>query len=162
MAKSIMDYPTVDFDRENNKLVIIDQTKLPETIEMLRLDKQEDIFEAIYLLKVRGAPAIGVAAAYGVYLASREIDAVDYDEFFAEFKKKKDYLASSRPTAVNLFWALNRMEASIADRRDKTPASGASSCGGNRNTRGGYMDVQVHRRIWTYAYQGRRRHTYPL
>ena len=59
MAKSIMDYPTVDFDRENNKLVIIDQTKLPETIEMLRLDKQEDIFEAIYLLKVRGAPAIG-------------------------------------------------------------------------------------------------------
>ena len=121
MAKSIMDYPTVDFDRENNKLVIIDQTKLPETIEMLRLDKQEDIFEAIYLLKVRGAPAIGVAAAYGVYLASREIDAVDYDEFFAEFKKKKDYLASSRPTAVNLFWALNRMEASIADRRDKTP-----------------------------------------
>ena len=122
MAKNIMDYPTVDFDREKNQLVIIDQTKLPETIEMLHLDKQEDIFEAIYLLKVRGAPAIGVAAAYGVYLAAREIEAASYDEFYAEFKKKKDYLASSRPTAVNLFWALNRMEASIEGKKDKTPA----------------------------------------
>lgn len=120
MTKTIMDYSTVDFDRENNKLLIIDQTKLPEKIEILHLDKQEDIFEAIYLLKVRGAPAIGVAAAYGMYLGAREIETEDYETFYTEFERKKDHLNSSRPTAVNLSWALNRMEAAVKANKDKS------------------------------------------
>lgn len=118
--KKILDYETVALDDEKNALVIIDQTKLPYDIEMLSLTVQEDIWRAIYLLQVRGAPAIGVAAAIGVYLAAREIEASDMDEFYEKFKKAKDYLASARPTAVNLFWALNRMEEVVKANMDKT------------------------------------------
>ena len=75
-------------DDAQHALVIIDQTKLPNEVEILRLTRQKDIWNAIYLLQVRGAPAIGVAAAIGVYLAAREIKAADYGDFCAQFKKK--------------------------------------------------------------------------
>jgi methylthioribose-1-phosphate isomerase len=90
-------------------------------VEILYLTKQEDIFQAIYLLKVRGAPAIGVAAAIGVYLAALEMDESAYDGFYSRFKQAKDYLASSRPTAVNLFWALDRMERVVLDHKGESP-----------------------------------------
>lgn len=118
--KNIMDYDTVALDDENHALVIIDQTKLPYEIEILSLTAQEDIWRAIYLLQVRGAPAIGVAAAIGIYLASREINADTTTAFYKEFKEKKAYLASARPTAVNLFWALNRMEEVVKANMDKS------------------------------------------
>jgi methylthioribose-1-phosphate isomerase len=86
----------------------------------LELTKQEDIWNAIYLLQVRGAPAIGVAAAIGIYLAAREIKADTYEEFYPQFVKAKDYLDSSRPTAVNLSWALNRMDKIVQDNKDKS------------------------------------------
>lgn len=108
--KSILDYETVSLDIENKALVIIDQTKLPGKIEMLSLRSIKEVWEAIRLLKVRGAPAIGVAAASGVYLAAERLDAEDSIVFYEEFRQKKKYLETSRPTAVNLFWALNRME----------------------------------------------------
>ena len=68
--KSIMNYETVTLDEEKNALVILDQTKLPYEVEVLHLTEQKDIWDAIYLLKVRGAPAIGVAGGFGVYLAA--------------------------------------------------------------------------------------------
>ncbi|MHC1787147.1 MAG: S-methyl-5-thioribose-1-phosphate isomerase [Christensenellales bacterium] len=108
--KNIMHYDTVSLDDQAGALVIIDQTKLPGQVEILSLTGQREIWEAIYLLKVRGAPAIGVAAAIGVYLAAKGIQAERYEDFYARFKEAKDYLASARPTAVNLFWALDRME----------------------------------------------------
>lgn len=120
--KNILSYDTVSFDEEKNALVIIDQTKLPGRVEILSLTKREDIHRAIYLLQVRGAPAIGVSAAIGVYLAAMEITASDYPSFYAEFKKAKDYLASARPTAVNLFWALDRMERVVTDNSSKPTA----------------------------------------
>lgn len=107
---SIKGIETVDIDIENRALVIIDQTRLPNHVEVLHLTSQKDIRDSIYLLKVRGAPAIGVSAAIGVYLAALQIDTGDYRIFCAEFHKAKEYLAGARPTAVNLFWALNRME----------------------------------------------------
>ena len=108
--KNIMDYDTVSLDDESSAVVIIDQTKLPGTTEIIALKTAQEIWDAIYLLQVRGAPAIGVAAAYGIYVLAKGIDTDNYDEFYAEFKKQKEYLDSSRPTAVNLSWALNRME----------------------------------------------------
>lgn len=108
--KNIMEYETVELDDENSALVILDQTKLPGKAELIRLHTAEEIWDAVYLLKVRGAPAIGVAAAFGIYLLSKKIDTEDYEVFYEEFCKQKDYLNSSRPTAVNLSWALNRME----------------------------------------------------
>ena len=118
--KSIMDYDTVALDNDNSALVIIDQTQLPYNIEILNLKTQKEIWNAIYLLQVRGAPAIGVAAAIGIYLAAKEIEADTYEDFYAQFSKAKEYLASSRPTAVNLFWALNRMDDVAKANSDKT------------------------------------------
>ncbi len=122
MSDNIMNYETVTLNEEKGALDIIDQTQLPNFVEILSLTDIKDIWDAIYLLKVRGAPAIGVAAAIGIYIVANRIEAADYDAFYAEFKKAKDYLASSRPTAVNLFWALNRMEQVVLDNTDKSVA----------------------------------------
>ena len=107
--KSIMEYETVALEDDSSSLVILDQTKLPGTAELISLRTEEEIWDAIYLLKVRGAPAIGVAAAFGIYLLAKQIQTEEYDVFYREFCRQKDYLNSARPTAVNLSWALNRM-----------------------------------------------------
>ena len=119
MEKNIMDYETVALDDKNDALVIIDQTKLPGTTEIISLHTGEEIWDAIYLLKVRGAPAIGVAAAFGIYLLSKQIMTEDFETFYQEFGKQKEYLDSARPTAVNLSWALRRMEQVCLDNREK-------------------------------------------
>ncbi|TCM97827.1 methylthioribose-1-phosphate isomerase [Paenibacillus sp. BK033] len=93
----------------DDKLDLLDQRLLPEEIVYLPLVTQEDVWEAIRHLKVRGAPAIGISAAYGVVLGSR--DAGTAEEWLADVRKAAEYLATSRPTAVNLFWALDRMKA---------------------------------------------------
>jgi methylthioribose-1-phosphate isomerase len=111
--KNIMDYATVALDDENDAVVIIDQTRLPGSIELISLHTAQEIWDAIYLLKVRGAPAIGVAAAYGIYVLAKQIDTEDYETFRQEFIRQKEYLDSARPTAVNLSWALNRMQKTL-------------------------------------------------
>ena len=73
----------------------------------------KEIWDAIYLLQVRGAPAIGVTAGFGIYLLMKHSEADSYEQFMEEFKEKSDYLNSSRPTAVNLSWALKRMESHV-------------------------------------------------
>lgn len=113
------DFDTVDLDESKSALAIIDQTKLPNKLEMLYLTTQKEIWDAIYLLQVRGAPAIGISAGIGIYLAAREIKADNFDDFYAQFKEAKDYLNSSRPTAVNLSWALNRQEGVVLANKDK-------------------------------------------
>ena len=117
-----MDYDTVRLDDENNAVVIIDQTKLPGKIEIISLHTAQEIWNAIYLLQVRGAPAIGVAAAYGIYVLAKRMDTEDYDTFYREFVQQKEYLDSSRPTAVNLSWALNRMQRVVEAHSGETVA----------------------------------------
>lgn len=91
-------------------LELIDQRRLPAEFTRLQCRDVETLFEAIKTLAVRGAPAIGVSAAYGLALALQKLDASDNIEKSIEaFKRAREYLASSRPTAVNLFWALNRV-----------------------------------------------------
>ena len=80
-------------------------------IELIALHTAQEIWDAIYLLKVRGAPAIGVAAALGIYLLANRIETEDFEKFYEKFTEYKEYLDSSRPTAVNLSWALKRMNA---------------------------------------------------
>ena len=120
MEENIPFYETVALDDDGSALLLVDQTKLPGMVKILRLNDQKEIWEAIYLLKVRGAPAIGVAAAIGIYLAAKSIKTDGYDEFCAQFKEAKAYLASARPTAVNLFWALNRMERVVLENKGKS------------------------------------------
>ena len=129
--KTILDYETVNLDVDTDELVIIDQTLLPGKTEMIRLKTAQEIWDAIYLLRVRGAPAIGVAAAMGIYVLAKEIainnnmlgvkeaDAEIYKTFYEEFIKQKEYLNSARPTAVNLSWALNRMDRLCQSMNDK-------------------------------------------
>ncbi len=106
---------TVSFDETTEELIIIDQTLLPGNVKLLRLSDEKSIYQAIYELKVRGAPAIGVAAAIGIYAVCKRFPKTNYADFASRFSKVKQYLASSRPTAVNLTWALDRMEKIVTD-----------------------------------------------
>jgi methylthioribose-1-phosphate isomerase len=103
-------YEAVRLDKESGELLLLDQTLLPNEVKTIRLSDQPAIWEAINMLRVRGAPAIGIAAGYGAYLAARHSKAVDYAGLSGDFLSATKYLATSRPTAVNLFWALDRME----------------------------------------------------
>lgn len=149
---NILSYETVELDDENSLIRIIDQTKLPNEIVIKEVKTSKEFYDAIYLLEVRGAPAIGVFAGYAIYLEAKRImdnyakektadkssnfdknnpDEINnekiineevkkekaienelmlYEKFLCDFEKAKEYLNSSRPTAVNLSWALNRME----------------------------------------------------
>lgn len=109
-------------NEDKTKLILIDQTLLPVEEVFLELDDRESIWEAIKKLRVRGAPAIGVAAAFGIYVCVNKYETEDKDEFVKFFKETKEYLDSSRPTAVNLSWALNRMEAKLETILDKSIA----------------------------------------
>ncbi len=105
---------SVRLDDENDQLVLLDQTLLPNETRYLYLNTPEEIYEAIYYLRVRGAPAIGVSAAYGVYLTTKHYEG-GREDFDREFTRIREYLNSSRPTAVNLSWALNRMGKVLED-----------------------------------------------
>lgn len=96
-------------DASSGNLRLIDQTVLPVEYRELNLRTVEEVWEAIKALRVRGAPAIGVAAAYGVIVGTQSARSATRPEFDARLDQVLTYLATSRPTAVNLFWALDRM-----------------------------------------------------
>lgn len=105
---------------EDNKLMLLDQTLLPGEEAYIEIKTKEDLWDAIRKLKVRGAPAIGVAAAFGLYVSVRELECASYEEFAGSFHSIKEYLATARPTAVNLFWALDRMEKKLISTKERT------------------------------------------
>lgn len=104
-----MQVDTVRWDR--GSLYIIDQTLLPTEFKEIRLETVEHVWEAIKALRVRGAPAIGVCAAYGILVALAEQNPRTTSDALRVVEEAAEYLAKSRPTAVNLFWALDRMKA---------------------------------------------------
>jgi methylthioribose-1-phosphate isomerase len=113
----------IRYDRQANELYIVDQSLLPNEEKEIRLQSADEMYDAIKLLKVRGAPAIGICAAYCICVLAREIDIDDGKSFLNELKRLAGYLNSSRPTAVNLSWALKRMtktaESNIFSGKDK-------------------------------------------
>ena len=90
-------------------LEIVDQTLLPGEKRFITLGTREELYNAICTLQVRGAPAIGIFAGYALYVLARQISAPTFDEFYRQLSQDADNLESSRPTAVNLSWALRRM-----------------------------------------------------
>ncbi len=106
---------------EKDSLVILDQTRLPTEERYVVLETVEDVHRAIHRLEVRGAPAIGVAAALGLYVAVRDGAFTTYDSLKKALRQAADYLASSRPTAVNLTWALERMTSAVEGMPDAEP-----------------------------------------
>ena len=95
---------------QNDRVLLIDQNRLPNEYTQVEIDRVEDMVEAICTMIVRGAPAIGVAAAYGMYLGARDLTTTDRDEFSIQLTEIGKTLRATRPTAVNLFWAIDRME----------------------------------------------------
>ncbi|PCL90661.1 S-methyl-5-thioribose-1-phosphate isomerase [Paenibacillus lautus] len=91
-------------------LVLLDQRLLPEEIVYLKLYTPEEVWEGIHSMKVRGAPAIGIAAAFGAVLGGMQVRADGREDWLQQVAKTCAYLATSRPTAVNLFWALDRIK----------------------------------------------------
>jgi len=102
-----MPVPTISW--ENNTVRIIDQTKLPLEKVFITIDTKEAMWNAIKKLRVRGAPAIGIAAAFGIYLGVKDFTHSDKTSFFSAVDEVSAYIGSSRPTAVNLFWAIDRI-----------------------------------------------------
>ena len=94
---------------KNGELYLLDQTLLPHSMVMEKQETVEQVWHSIQVLKVRGAPAIGVAAAYGLCVAVRDAQDLPLDAFIDLVKQKAAYLDSSRPTAINLNWAMTRM-----------------------------------------------------
>ncbi len=139
---------TVLLSEDRKSLKILDQTLLPGKVKVLELGELKDIWEAIKSLRVRGAPAIGVCAAYALAIGAAQIagsdnkrkadeaggagffdndsksdcKGLDTESFLIKLKERSDYLASARPTAVNLSWALNRLMRLAEQNRDREPA----------------------------------------
>ena len=109
----------VFLNSSEDAVVILDQTQLPGKEEYLTLSTVEEMYEATPHLKVRGAPAIGICAGYCMYCLAKQIKTKDFDEFYRELSGYRDYLNSSRPTAVNLSWALKRMDKVAVDNKER-------------------------------------------
>ena len=106
MTPTTQVYPVIWYE---DSVLLIDQTRLPSEYALVEINRCEDMVQAIKTMIVRGAPAIGVAAAYGMYLGAREIQAQDRNEFLSKLDEVAQILRSTRPTGVNLFWAIARM-----------------------------------------------------
>lgn len=104
---------SVKLTSDGTAVEIIDQTLLPNEVKTIILKDKQELFDAIYYLKVRGAPAIGIFAGYALYVLSSQIE--DNKDFLAEVNEISQYLNSSRPTAVNLSWALEKVKQSAQD-----------------------------------------------
>jgi len=115
-----MNIRTVEWN--NNSIKIIDQTKLPQRLGYIHIKDLKSLWKAIRSMQIRGAPALGAAAGLGTYLGIRYSRAKNFAQFARELDKVMRYIASSRPTARNLFWALERV-GSAAVRNKKRPIS---------------------------------------
>ena len=109
---------SVHLSEDGSSVVILDQRQLPNRQEHLMLNTAEALCDAIKTLAVRGAPAIGICAGYGMYVLALRQETEDYDAFLASLEQAGAYLISSRPTAVNLSWAVRRMLAVVSAHAD--------------------------------------------
>jgi methylthioribose-1-phosphate isomerase len=105
--------PTIDW--QGDAIVMVDQRKLPGQEIYVRCRTAQEVAKAIRTMVIRGAPAIGVAAAMGIALGARRSTASGTRQFAVEFQKMCDMMAATRPTAVNLFWAIDRMKRAFAE-----------------------------------------------
>ena len=121
MAINKKPFETIRLDDKNSAVVILDQTLLPARVEYIHLTTLKSVWDAIYKLQVRGAPAIGIAAAMGMYIYMKEVASKveTKEDFLAEFYKAANYLSSARPTAVNLNWALKQMSTVLDANKSK-------------------------------------------
>src|SRR5947209_3643457 len=124
MRQCDMTHRTIAWIGQTDGLIrLIEQTMLPTQVEYRDCRTVEEIWEAIRALRVRGAPAIGVSAAMGVVLGMQKMPDKRRGSFARRLREITDFLRTSRPTAVNLFWALDRMAAHVRPHLEKLPPS---------------------------------------
>lgn len=115
-----MNIRTIDW--KNNKIRIIDQTKLPLKLVYINIDRLEDLWQAIKIMQVRGAPALGAAAGLGMYLGIKDYVCSDWSKFSRKLNAVAKYIESSRPTARNLFWGIEKILAvALANKKQSIP-----------------------------------------
>ena len=123
--RNILEYDSVELSPNGREVVVLDQSLLPNQEKFLHLTTAEQVFYAITLLKVRGAPAIGIVGAFGLAMCMNRFRARNLQAFDKEFLRVKRYLYISRPTAVSLTWTLDRMERcyyeTLEETKDLTP-----------------------------------------
>jgi methylthioribose-1-phosphate isomerase len=112
-----MNIRTIDW--KNNRVRIIDQTKLPHKLVYLNIDRLKDLRQAIRIMQVRGAPALGVAAGLGMFLGIKDYLCSDWIKFNRKLNAVAKYIRSSRPTARNLFWGIERIQAIVLANREE-------------------------------------------
>lgn len=110
--------PTIEW--RNGVVKILDQTRLPFEVQVVDCQNYQMVARCIKELRIRGAPAIGVAGAMGVALGAQAIQAEDYDSFYQQLLPICEDLASTRPTAVNLFWGINRIKRFVQENKNRT------------------------------------------
>jgi len=113
---------TVDW--QDDRIVIIDKLRMPEEFRTIAIDSVDRLAEAIVKMEVHGAPAIGAAAAYGMALAARQCEGLEPADCRARLERTRQQLAGTRPTAINLFWALERMRQAAAAHLDAKGVAG--------------------------------------
>lgn len=126
-AAAVPDAPTgvpLSLRWDGERLWLLDQRRLPDEVVHEPWEHAEGVFTAIREMRVRGAPAIGIAAAFGLVLAMKDADALAPDPWLERLEARSAWLKSARPTAVNLAWALNRMWARAASEPEARGAAG--------------------------------------
>ena len=113
-------FRTIDWS--GGTVVMLDQTRLPTEVIYRRYERAEEVAEAIRSMVIRGAPAIGVAAAMGIALGMRQPGGTTMQDLERRMEELSKIFAATRPTAVNLFWAINRMKRTFDSARGLTPA----------------------------------------
>ncbi|MDO4732736.1 MAG: S-methyl-5-thioribose-1-phosphate isomerase [Bacillota bacterium] len=119
MNNKIRHLENVALSEDGREVIIIDQTRLPGELHYIRLSSPEELYLAIFELKIRGAPAIGIFAAYGLCALAAQI--LNSENFHQRLREYGEYLNSSRPTAVNLSWAIQRLLAIAEAHKDRSP-----------------------------------------
>jgi methylthioribose-1-phosphate isomerase len=104
-----MRHPTISWDDETDSILFIDQTRLPERFAIVQCESVDRLAEAIRRLEIRGAPALGVAGAYGVALAAERSTSTSFAGFLSDVSRAAEHLRATRPTAVNLGWGIDRV-----------------------------------------------------
>lgn len=115
-----MKEPLLPIKFNGDHLEVLDQRLLPGEIVFNIRKNREEVFHAIKDMELRGAPLIGIAAAYGLYLSVMDSETENFDAFLDEVKENGAYLSTARPTAVNLIWAINRLTKIVEDNSDKS------------------------------------------
>lgn len=151
--ENALNLDTVRLAESEKEMVILDQTLLPNECKYLTLDKAEDIWEAIYKLRVRGAPAIGVAGGYAYYVLANQFETASMEEFVSKCKEMMEYINSSRPTAVNLSWALNRMHAVLMNEKEGKSVADMKVRLKDEANAIREEDIQISRNIGAYGFE---------